>query len=102
MHLAARLVPILLLLPIAVVVVLVNIYPYYPTTLVGWGVLLLLALPILLVGEFLGERVLGASFVARLLRVIRITYAVVIMGGTVASLMFTLQLLEGHLAKWGA
>ena len=102
MDVAARILPMLLLVPISVVVVLVNIYPYYPATLVGWGVLLLLALPIMFAGEFFGESVLGAPFAAKLPRVIRVTYAVVVMGGTVASLMFALKLLEGHLAKWGA
>jgi len=101
MDLSSRLVPILILIPIAVVLVLANIYPYYPATLFGWAVLVLLSLPIVLAGEFFGERVLGAPFVAKMPRPIRMTYAVAVLGSVLATLMFALPLLEGHLVKWG-
>ena len=101
MDLSSRLVPILILVPIAVVLVLANIYPYHPATPFGWAVLVLLSLPLVLAGEFFGERLLGAPFVAKMPRSVRMAYAVVVLGGTLAVLMFAFPLLEGHLVKWG-
>lgn len=102
MGLTAYLIRFSVLTPIAVVAVLVNIFPYYPATPTGWGVLLVLAAPILLAGEYFGDRVLGASFVTGLSSSARIAYAVIVMGAVFFSLVFGLHLLEGHLAKWGA
>jgi hypothetical protein len=101
MHAAARLLPILAVVPIAVLVMLVNIYPYHPSTAVGWGLLVVLSLPLMLAGEYFGERVFGAPFVARLPRAARMAYAVVILSALLAVAVFAQPLLEGHLAKWG-
>src|SRR5262245_10509674 len=97
-----RVIQALLLAPIAVVILLVNLYPYRPVTLFGWGMLLVLALPIVLAGEFFGKRVLGASFVRKLPPLVRITYGVVVIGVALAALMFAFPLLNGNLGKWGA
>lgn len=102
MDLLLRVVPLLALLAISVAVVLVNIYPYHPKNFAGWGLLLLLSLPIVLAGEFFGEKLLGAYFVGKLPRLLRIAYAVVVLGAVLAALMFAMPVLEPHLSKWGS
>ena len=82
-------------------VVLVEIYPYHPNTLTGWGVLMLLSLPIMLLGESLGEKILEAPFVAKLPRSLRILYAVFVLGSAIIAMMFAFPLLDPYLIKWG-
>jgi hypothetical protein len=97
----SRILPILVLLPIAVMIMLATIYPYHPSTSSGWGLFILLSLPVMLVGEYFGERVFGHPFVARLPRAIRMAYAMLVLGALLAAVVFAQPLLEGHLAKWG-
>jgi hypothetical protein len=97
-----RLVSLLILVPLAAVLVLGNIYPLRPATLFGWFVLVLLSLPVVFAGEPFGERVLGSPFAAKLPKPARAVYAVVVVGGALAALQFALPLLEGHLVKWGS
>lgn len=92
---------ILVLAFVATAVVLVDIYPFRPATGTGWLLMLLLTLPIVLALEFVGERLLGGAFVARLPRAIRMTYAVVVLGAVLATLALAQSLLEGHLVRWG-
>jgi hypothetical protein len=86
----------------AVTVVLAEIYPYHPATATGWGVLALLALPLVMAGEYFGERVLGAPFVTRFSRTARIVYGVIVFVAVIACGMFALQFLNGHLVTWSA
>jgi len=77
----------LVLSTIAVVVLLAGAFPYHPKTLTGWALLFALALPLTLIGEFVGEffwrnRIAGAM-VARSsgnsLSLLRMSYAFVVM-----------------------
>jgi hypothetical protein len=101
-----KIIPILLasvvLLPVSMVILLFNIYPYHPASLIGWVLLALLAIPIILAGEFLGDRLLGASIISKLPQFLRVTYGVIVMGGVMVSLIFGIHLLDGHLVKWGS
>ena len=90
------------LLPVSMVILLFNIYPYHPASFIGWVTLALLALPILLAGEFFGDRLLGASFISKLPQSLRLMYGVIVVGGVMASLMFGIHLLDGHLVRWGS
>lgn len=101
MAIARRLSLLLLLEALAVGALLLSLYPYRPATPAGWALLALLALPLLLAVELWGERLLGASFVVRLPRLVRIAYGALVLGGTVAVLFVAQQLLDGHLERWG-
>ena len=96
-----RLTAHVVLLALSVAVLLINIYPYHPTSLAGWGLLAVLSLPLILAGEFFGEKLLGPPFVAKLPRPLRITYGVVVLAAVMAAMMFAWPLLEPHLGKWG-
>jgi len=77
----------LLLSAIAVAVLLAGAFPSYPKTVAGWALLFALALPLTLVGEFVGEffwrNRIASAIVARSsgssLSLLRISYAFVVM-----------------------
>lgn len=92
---------LLLLVPVSVIIALANIYPYHPDTYTGWSILLVLSLPLMLLGELLGDRVLKANFVQKLSKPARIIYGLAVMGATLGAFTLAQPLLEGHLAKWG-
>jgi hypothetical protein len=100
--LISRLIALVLLVPFSVLLVLAEIYPYRPATAGGWGVLAFLALPLVLAGEFFGDRVLGAPFVARCSRATRIIYGVIVLVAVIVCAAFALQLLDGQLVKWNS
>lgn len=102
MERAARIVPLLVIALVATAIVLVDIYPFRPATGAGWVLMFFLSLPIILALEFVGERVLGIAYVAKLPRAFRIAYGVVVLGAVLATLTLAQSLLEGHLAKWGS
>lgn len=102
MERAVRIVQLLMIALVATAVVLVDIYPFRPATGAGWMLMFLLSLPVILALEFLGERVLGVAFVAKLPQAIRILYGVVVLGAVLTTLVLAQKLLEGHLAKWGS
>ncbi len=58
--------------------ILIGIYPYRPNSVIGWIVLFLVGLPIVLVGEAVGDRLLENRFVAKMSRWARMTYAVIL------------------------
>jgi hypothetical protein len=93
---------LLLVVPISVFFMLLNLYPYHPDTLFGWCILLLLSVPVMLVSEFLGDRVLKADFVQKLSRRARIIYVLAIAGAMLGAFALAEPLFEGHLAKWWA
>ena len=77
----------LLLSAFAAVGVLIGAFPKYPTTLNGWVLLLLLALPLTIVGELIGEviwrnriaRAVEENTAGQSLSGLRIFYALVAM-----------------------
>ena len=100
MKIALHLISLLALLFVGAGITLTNIYPYRPNTVAGWGMLVLLSLPLVLLGEFLGEKILEASFVSKLPLLLRIIYAVLVLGGVSIVMIFAFPLLEQHLVKW--
>jgi hypothetical protein len=91
---------LLLTIPFSVIILLLNIYPYHPVTFVGWSILLLLSVPVLIISEYFGDKVLKAAFVQSFSRPARIVYGVVILGVTLGVFILAEPLLAGHLAKW--
>jgi di/tricarboxylate transporter len=77
----------ILLSAIAAVGVLIGIFPKHPTTIGGWCLLLVLALPIIIVGELIGEalwrnrlaQAIEAKTKERSLSALRIIYALMVM-----------------------
>ncbi len=81
---------------------LAGIFPYRPNSTFGWFILFALALPVTLVLEYGGEKMLNPSFVSRFGRVGRITYGVIVMGLWLVAIVVSFQLLEPYFGKWGS
>ena len=87
---------------IAAIGVLIGVFPKHPTTLNGWLLLLALALPLTIAGEFVGEAIwhnriakaIESQTVGRNLSVLRVLYAFVAM-----LLLFGLVFAVGHLVE---
>jgi len=82
--------------------VLAGIYPYRPNSILGWFALLVLALPVVLLFEFGGEKLLKPNFVSRLGRVGRVVYGVMVMGVVLVVVLVAFQFLEPFFGKWGS
>jgi hypothetical protein len=65
-------------IPICVGLILIAIYPHRPNDLFGWTALILLAAPIVFGLEFIGTSLLQNKIVARMGRLTRIIYGVVV------------------------
>ncbi len=87
-------------IPFSIFILLLNLYPYHPDTFVGWCIFILLAVPVLLISEFVGDKVFKAAFVQKFSRPVRIAYMLVIIGATLGAFILAEPLLAGHLAKW--
>ena len=87
---------------VAVGVVLAGIYPYRPDTLLGWIVLVGLALPLILVLEYGGEKILNPEFAAHLGRYGRFAYGVVILAVLLGLVLVGFQFLQSYLKQWGS
>jgi hypothetical protein len=82
--------------------VLVGVYPYRPNSTLGWFVLFALALPVVLLFEFGGEKLLKPNFVSRLGRIGRVVYGVLVMGVVLVVVLVAFQFLEPFFGKWGS
>jgi membrane protease YdiL (CAAX protease family) len=82
--------------------ILVGIYPYRPNTLAGWLVLYAVSVPLVIVHEILGKKLLQNRVVSRLGRFGRILYGVVVIGVLVLAASFMVTGLAPHLGKWGS
>jgi len=87
---------------VAVVVVLAGIYPYRPDSLLAWVVLIGLALPLVLVLEYGGEKILNPEFAAHLGRYGRIAYGVVVLAVMLGLVLAGFQFLQPYLERWGS
>jgi len=78
---------------------LVGIYPYRPNSTLSWFILFVLALPVILVLEYGGKKLLSPSFVSRLGRAGRIPYGVFVMGLWLIVVLATFQFLEPYVGR---
>lgn len=85
------------------IVILVGIYPYRPNSVLGWLVLYLASLPIALLFEVLGDKLLNNK-ATRKLRSSggRVLYGVVALGLVFVASIFIVSWLEPYLGKWGS
>lgn len=82
--------------------VLAGIYPYRPNSSLGWVALFAFALPVMLLLEFGGEKLLKPSFVSRFGRFGRIVYGVLVGGVILVVVLVAFQFLEPFFGKWGS
>lgn len=81
---------------------LAGIYPYRPNSTIGWFILFVLALPVTLVLEYGGEKLLNPGFVSHLGHASRITYGVFVAGIWLVVVLVAFQFLEPYFGKWGS
>ena len=79
---------------------LVELYPYRPASFLGWVALFLLALPVAVALEALGDRTLGTKFVARMSPSTRIAYGVLVVGVFLGFLLLGFHYVKPFLAHW--
>lgn len=72
----------------------VGLYPYLPNSNLGWCVLIVLSLPVTLVLEFCGDKLLNPKFVVSLGRTGRVAYSVLVMGLLLTGVIVAFQYLE--------
>lgn len=83
-------------------VILLGIYPYRPNDLLGWVVLLLLAVPVVLFYEFLGKRLFENKKVNNSGTLTRILFGVIALGLVIIASVSVVNWLEPYLGKWGS
>ncbi len=77
-----------------------DIYPYRPNSLVGWVLLFVLGLPVGIILELIGNRILGEQF-TRLGFFERVLYGVVTLGAILLLIWFGFSYVTPYLGKWG-
>ena len=83
------------------VMALTSIYPYRPKSAIGWGMLFIFALPIWIVLEFVGGRIVNSKFITGLGRTPRIILGVFAFGGYMVIMIFAFRFLEPFTKKFG-
>jgi uncharacterized membrane protein SirB2 len=101
-NLVFNLVPILGVAAICSGMILLGMYPYRPNTLFGWLTLYIISVPLVIVYEVLGTKLLQNRVVNRLGRFGRILYGVVVIGVLVLASSFIVTGFAPHLGKWGS
>jgi hypothetical protein len=81
--------------------VLIGIYPYRPNSTLSWIVLYSLSIPIVVFGEYLGDRLLGNRYVSRLTMPMRIAYGVIAISILIILSIIILNNSDPILTKWG-
>lgn len=87
---------------IAGLLVLAGVYPYRPNSIAGWFALFVFALPLVLVFEFAGEKLLKPNFVSRLGRTGRVIYGVLVLSSFIIVVLVAFQFVEPFFGKWGS
>lgn len=80
--------------------ILAGIYPYRPSSAAGWLAIMSFGVPFYLAAEFLGDRLLSNRFTARLGRVGRIFYGVLVLGVVVTLAAMSVEVLRPYLGNW--
>ncbi len=81
--------------------ILIGIYPYKPNSILSWVVLFVLAIPIVVIGELIGEKALNNKYVSKLSSPMRILYGVVALSIFIICTVIILNSSEPLLGKWG-
>ncbi len=79
---------------------LLYVFPSHPKTGIGWVLFFLLALPLIIVGEKLGELILNRKFLNQWPSLCRILYGVIVLSVICAIIVGVLYLLKPVLDKW--
>jgi hypothetical protein len=82
--------------------ILLGIYPDRPNSLLGWLVLFLLSLPVVVLYELLGEKLLLNKKINRAGKMLRIVYGVIVLGLIIIASVSMVSWLEPYLGKWGS
>ena len=85
---------------ICVGLILFGIYPHRPSGVLGWGVLILVAVPIVLSLEFIGTSALQNRIVARMGRPARVLYGVIAVLLISALILLTWKWVAPYLGTW--
>jgi hypothetical protein len=80
--------------------VLIGIYPLRPNSVLGWLILFGFALPIMVVFEYAGERLINPTFVGRFGYFGRIVYGVFVIGVFLVLSILAVKFFEPFLGKW--
>lgn len=83
------------------VIILVEIYPYRPNSILSWAVLYLLSFPIVILFEYIGDKLLGNKYVSKLTSPVRIVYGIVILSIIIFLSIILLYSADPFLTKWG-
>jgi hypothetical protein len=101
MGVIAKLLSLIVFLPLVILVALADIYPYHPAKATDWGFLILLEVPFALLIEHMGGSVLEPAWIRNAPDMLRIIYAVLVLSVVIAFFALLPNILEGHLSKWG-
>jgi hypothetical protein len=80
--------------------ILIGIYPYRPNSILSWIALYLLSIPMVLIGEYVGDKLLGNKYVSKLSSPERIAYGVVVLSICIIITIVLLNSAEPLLTKW--
>jgi tetrahydromethanopterin S-methyltransferase subunit G len=85
---------------ICVGLILVEIYPYRPSGVLGWVLLILIAVPVVLGLEFIGEKLLQNRIVTKMGRTARILYGVIAISMILMIVALILNWIVPQLSTW--
>jgi hypothetical protein len=83
------------------IAILIGIYPYRPNSFFSWIALFVLALPIVLIGELIGDKALKIKYVSKLSSPMRIVFGVVALSIFIICTIIILNSSGPFLGKWG-
>jgi|SRR6266481_9877518 len=86
---------------LCVVFILFAIYPYRPFGVIGWLVLILIAVPIVLGLELVGKGLLENKLVTRLGRISRVIFGIIAVLLLAALIWIMWDLVKPFLRTWG-
>ena len=95
--------PIFIILFIALfcsLAILIGIYPYRPNSILSWIALYFLSIPIVLTGEYLGDKLLGNKYVSKLSSPVRIAYGVIVLSIFIIITIVLMNRSDPLLTKW--
>ena len=91
----------LLLAPICTLFILLGIYPYRPSSILSWSVLLLISVPFTLTFEFIGEKIFNSEIITNLSKWSRIVLGVILLIVIFAIIILLFNYgAKPYLSKW--
>lgn len=80
-------------------IILINIYPYRPNSLVGWILVFVFSLPVCVILELIGDKVLGVA--SSFSRFSGIIYGVIALGLLFALFALGASYFDLYFGRWG-